>query len=126
MKPILLLLKSMVQGYTRKNGVVVKPHSDRRARRAPLDPHQLVLFPKPAAKPIAPNPFKGLDPVKSTGDLFEGFEDHYDWEHGHGHVRPRADGARAKCGGPGACTTCNRETVANAIEKRRHVHGIES
>lgn len=71
MKPILLLLKSMVQGYTRKDGVVVKPHSDTRTKRAKLNDHQLVLFPAPAKKPLPPNPFKGLDPVKSTGDLFE-------------------------------------------------------
>jgi hypothetical protein len=119
MTKIFLLLKSMVQGYTRKDGVVVKPHSDNRVKRAKLNDHQMVLFPAPAKKPIAPNPFKGLDPVKSTGDLFEGFEDHYDWENGHGHVRPRADGARSKCGGPGACSTCNRESVLNAIDKRR-------
>ncbi len=67
---LLLLLKSMVQGYTRKDGVVVKPHSDNRTKRAKLNDHQLVLFPTPARKPLPPNPFKGLDPVKSTGDLF--------------------------------------------------------
>jgi hypothetical protein len=68
---LLLLLKSMVQGYTRKDGVAVKPHSDNRTKRAKLNDHQLVLFPTPAKKPLPPNPFKGLDPVKSTGDLFE-------------------------------------------------------
>lgn len=68
----LVLIKSLVAGYTRKDGVVVKPHSDKRVKRAPLNDNQLVLFPKPAAGPIPPNPFKGLDPVKSTGDLFDG------------------------------------------------------
>jgi hypothetical protein len=72
MTKILLLLKSMVQGYTRKDGVVVKPHSDNRIKkRAKLGDNQLVLFPAPARKPLPPNPFKGLDPVKATGDLFE-------------------------------------------------------
>jgi hypothetical protein len=28
---------------------------------------------------------------------------------GHGHVRPRADGARARCGGPGLCSECSQE-----------------
>lgn len=117
MKPLFLLLKSMVQGYTRSDGVVVKPHTDRRTKRSPLNDHQLVLFPAPAKKPLPPNRFKGLDPVKSTGDLFEHVD--YDWEHGHGHVRPRADGAKARCGGGGACSTCNRERVLDAAETLR-------
>ena len=29
----------------------------------------------------------------------------------HGWVTPRADGARARCGGPGICTTCNTEAM---------------
>jgi hypothetical protein len=28
---------------------------------------------------------------------------------GHGHVRPRRDGVRARCGGPGLCSECSRE-----------------
>lgn len=31
---------------------------------------------------------------------------------GHGHVRPRPDGARARCGGPPMCKTCRAEQVA--------------
>jgi hypothetical protein len=31
---------------------------------------------------------------------------------GHGHVRPRADGAKARCGGPGICPECSRERAA--------------
>lgn len=27
----------------------------------------------------------------------------------HGHVTPRADGARARCGGPSICAECSRE-----------------
>lgn len=108
----------MVAGYTRKDGVAVKPHAD---RRVPLEPHQLVLFPKPAAKPIAPNPFKGLDPVKSTGDLFEHDPEHaaYDWEKGHGHVRPRADGMRTRCGAERMCSVCKRERQIDDAEKAR-------
>lgn len=125
MKPIFLLLKSMVQGYTRRDGVVVKPHSDRRTKRAAPDPHQMILFPAPAKKPIPPNPFKGLDPVKSTGDLFD-LSEEYDWEgEGHGHVRPRADGTRMRCGGVGPCSACNRERVMDAAA-RRHAHATES
>lgn len=28
---------------------------------------------------------------------------------GHGHVTPRADGAKARCGGPTLCLVCARE-----------------
>ena len=28
---------------------------------------------------------------------------------GHGHVFPRADGAKARCGGPGICPECSRD-----------------
>lgn len=31
---------------------------------------------------------------------------------GHGHVRPRPDGAKARCGGPALCRVCQRETAA--------------
>lgn len=30
----------------------------------------------------------------------------------HGHVRPRPDGVRARCGGPGLCSECSREQAA--------------
>lgn len=70
MKP-LIILKSLVSGYTRRNGVFVKPHSDKRTKRAELADGQLALFPAPEKKPIPPSPFKGLDPVTSTPDLFD-------------------------------------------------------
>lgn len=28
---------------------------------------------------------------------------------GHGHVRPRSDGVKARCGGPGICSECSAE-----------------
>jgi hypothetical protein len=28
---------------------------------------------------------------------------------GHGHVHPRPDGVKARCGGPGLCSECSRE-----------------
>lgn len=28
---------------------------------------------------------------------------------GHGHVYPRPDGVRARCGGPGLCAECSQE-----------------
>jgi len=31
---------------------------------------------------------------------------------GHGHVRPRPDGVKARCGGPGLCSVCSREAAA--------------
>lgn len=33
----------------------------------------------------------------------------------HGWVVPRADGARAKCGGPGLCATCKTEQMHEAM-----------
>ena len=33
---------------------------------------------------------------------------------GHGHVWPRADGLKARCGGPGLCTECSGEAAAKA------------
>lgn len=38
---------------------------------------------------------------------------------GHGHVRPRADGVKARCGGPGLCSECRRE--AGAMSYLGHV-----
>jgi len=35
--------------------------------------------------------------------------------YGHGHVRPRPDGVRARCGGPALCKTC-------ALEKAQMDH----
>src|SRR5579885_3593089 len=67
---LLLILKSQIVGYMRRNGTYVAPHADKRTARRIPDDKQLLLFPKPEKKPIPPNPFKGLDPVKSTGDLF--------------------------------------------------------
>lgn len=32
------------------------------------------------------------------------------WENtGHGHVWPRPDGVKARCGGPGMCSACNND-----------------
>lgn len=41
---------------------------------------------------------------------------------GHGHVHPRADGQRARCGDPGMCDQCSREqALANVWgDQRRH------
>lgn len=33
----------------------------------------------------------------------------------HGWVVPRADGARAKCGGPALCATCKTEQMHNSM-----------
>lgn len=35
---------------------------------------------------------------------------------GHGHVKPRLDGARARCGGPGRCPECSAEFDAAAAQ----------
>lgn len=101
---LLVLLKSMIAGYTRKDGVVVKPHSDKRVRRAAPDPHQMILFPSPAKKPIPPSPFKGLDPVTSTGDLF---------------ADPAHDPERIKQMAAGAAKHAAHEAAARAADAPR-------
>lgn len=35
-----------------------------------------------------------------------------------GHVKPNADGSRARCGGPGICTRCNQELGAEFARLR--------
>ena len=30
---------------------------------------------------------------------------------GHGHVHPRSDGVKARCGGPGMCSECSMEAA---------------
>lgn len=39
---------------------------------------------------------------------------------GHGHVFPRPDGVRARCGGPGLCAECSRD-AAKASARGREV-----
>lgn len=34
---------------------------------------------------------------------------------GHGHVTPRPDGAKARCGGPAICATCRAEQAAASV-----------
>jgi len=34
---------------------------------------------------------------------------------GHGHVHPRPDGVKARCGGPALCAQCSREAAEQAI-----------
>lgn len=38
---------------------------------------------------------------------------------GHGHVRPRPDGVKARCGGPGLCPRCARELAVQALAKSK-------
>ncbi len=37
---------------------------------------------------------------------------------GHGHVKPRPDGSRARCGGPALCNVCAKEKAAFDIENK--------
>lgn len=66
MNSIILLLKAHVAGYTR-SGKYVRPY-ERKGDAAASG--QLVLFPEPKRPPPKPNPYRGLDPVKSTPDMF--------------------------------------------------------
>lgn len=38
---------------------------------------------------------------------------------GHGHVTPRPDGAKARCGGPGLCAQCSQEQARKQPEGKR-------
>lgn len=40
--------------------------------------------------------------------------------HGHGHVRPRADGAVARCGGPAICSACATELAQSQKYRMDH------
>jgi predicted NBD/HSP70 family sugar kinase len=40
---------------------------------------------------------------------------------GHGHVTPRPDGAKARCGGPALCSTCAREAALQRARARREI-----
>jgi hypothetical protein len=42
---------------------------------------------------------------------------------GHGHVTPRADGDKAKCGGPGLCAQCTNE-LAIFTQMNRNIQGV--
>lgn len=41
---------------------------------------------------------------------------------GHGHVWPRPDGSRAKCGGPGICDACSRDAAWVEAAKRGELY----
>lgn len=43
---------------------------------------------------------------------------------GHGHVRPRPDGVKARCGGPAICSVCRAEK--GALENRPALAGVEA
>lgn len=34
---------------------------------------------------------------------------------GHGHVAPRSDGVKMRCGGPGICAECSREAATSMV-----------
>lgn len=40
----------------------------------------------------------------------------------HGHVTPRPDGAKARCGGPGICTDCTMEQLRAEARQPSIVH----
>lgn len=42
---------------------------------------------------------------------------------GHGHVYPRADGMKARCGGPAICPRCAAEFATEALPLMRRMLG---
>jgi hypothetical protein len=42
---------------------------------------------------------------------------------GHGHVFPRPDGMRARCGGPGMCSECSRDLQIKRYPKHDPICG---
>lgn len=38
---------------------------------------------------------------------------------GHGHVTPRSDGCKARCGGPALCVVCQCEAAQQLAEAKR-------
>lgn len=42
---------------------------------------------------------------------------------GHGHVTPRPDGVKARCGGPAICKVCQAELAAVGCTKKENTHG---
>ena len=36
---------------------------------------------------------------------------------GHGHVWPRDDGMKARCGGPGVCVECGKDAATKAASQ---------
>jgi len=45
---------------------------------------------------------------------------------GHGHVFPRPDGARARCGGPGLCKVCAQDLAkAEKVKPKEYICGVE-
>ncbi|MFL9582390.1 hypothetical protein [Stenotrophomonas sp. AB1(2024)] len=66
---------------------------------------QLTLTKQPIpADPDSPEMKKKFDQIAK---LFKPSARRHD--NSHGHVTPRADGIRARCGGPGICDVCNKE-----------------
>lgn len=45
---------------------------------------------------------------------------------GHGHVRPRSDGSRTRCGGPGLCAVCNQEAARAWVEEHRERDALKA
>lgn len=43
---------------------------------------------------------------------------------GHGHVIPRPDGARARCGGPAICAVCAKELAQVKTDRAATVDAI--
>lgn len=41
---------------------------------------------------------------------------------GHGHVSPREDGVKARCGGPSICMECSKELKQNEKPKMLMIH----
>jgi len=66
----------------------------------PYNPGIVLALPHPWLHVTGPE-FAGIEPAAAVGDV-----------RGHGWVRPRPDGAKARCGGPAICSVCKAEAEA--------------
>jgi hypothetical protein len=88
-------------------------HPDRSEPPAPPDPRTL-----PGSGAPAPTD----DAEYDTASIEPGYDDKMlrpAASFGHGHVTPRPDGAKARCGGPGICPDCSKEQAAVKRKGRR-------
>lgn len=96
----------------------------RESRSWPLPSHLLEAMPRREMLALTKQPIPA-DPdspemkkkFEQIAKLFKAEPQRHD--NSHGHVKPRADGKRARCGGPGVCDQCSREQALEGAKVAR-------